>query len=326
MKQNPNNPASPELSIVVPVFREEKNILEFLGRLVPILEKTAPDYEIIFAMDPSSDRTEEVILEARADDPRVKLLTFSRRFGEPMAILAGMRHSSGRAVVVMAADLQDPPEVIPELVAKWREGYDAVLARYRNRDENLVKRVVTRLGYRAINAISDPPIPTDAVNFRLMSRRVVDEVNKLKESHGFLRGLVALVGFRQTEVVFDREARFAGASNYNRLVGSFKIALDGFVCFSNRLLTISTVSGFVIAGGSIIIGIVYAIMKLAGFPFPLGNPTIVILILFMGGIQLVTIGILGEYVGRIYEEVKERPKFILDKKVGFDLGPGAPAE
>jgi glycosyltransferase involved in cell wall biosynthesis len=161
-----------------------------------------------------------------------------------------------------------------------------------------------------------------------MSRRVVNEINRLKECHGFLRGLVALVGFRQTVVQFERPARFAGRGNYNRFLGSLRIGMNGMVSFSNYLLTLCSQMGFVIAGLSFLLGVIYAVMKLLGFPFPIGNPTIVILILFMGGIQLISVGILGEYIARIYEEVKQRPKFIIDRVVGFSpvpaghLGPG----
>jgi dolichol-phosphate mannosyltransferase len=156
-----------------------------------------------------------------------------------------------------------------------------------------------------------------------MSRRVVNEVIRLKECHGFLRGLVALVGFRQTSVLFDRPPRFSGSGNYNRFLGSLRIGLNGVVCFSSYLLTLSSTLGFVIAGVSFLLGIVYAVMKLAGAPFPMGNPTIVILILFMGGVQLISIGVLGEYVARIYDEVKQRPKFIVDRAEGFDSRPAS---
>ena len=208
------------LSIVVPVYKEEKNVPEFLGRIVPILGKITEDFEIIFAMDPSRDRTEEVILEHRQRDERVKLLKFSRRYGQPMATLAGLQYSAGEAVVVMDVDLQDPPELVLDMVAKWREGYDVVMAQRRSREgETLVKRVVAYLGYKVINRIAEVNIPPNTGDFRLMSRRVVGEVCRLKECHGFLRGLVGLVGFRQTSILFDRPPRFAGHGNYNRFLG-----------------------------------------------------------------------------------------------------------
>jgi glycosyltransferase involved in cell wall biosynthesis len=312
------------LSLVVPVYSEEKNIDEFIRRMAPILGAITEDYEIIFAMDPSPDRTEEAILEQRAKDPRIKLLKFSRRFGQPMASLAGMQYSSGEAIVVMDVDLQDPPELVREMVAKWREGYDVVLPqRTRRTGEPWVKRLVAETGYKVINKIADVRIPQNTGDFRLMSRRVVNEVVRLRESHGFLRGMVAVVGFRQYLLPFERPARFAGETHYNRFLGSLRIGFNGIFCFSTYALTLSTQLGFVIAGASFLIALAYLVMKLCGFPFPVGNPTLVILVLFLGGIQLISVGILGEYIGRIYEEVRARPKFIVDRAEGFGGNPGS---
>lgn len=308
------------LSIVVPVYKEEKNIPEFLRRIRPILSRITEDYEIVFSLDPSPDRTEDVVLEQRELDQRIKLLKFSRRFGQPMATLAGLTYSRGRAVIVMDVDLQDPPELVEQMVAKWREGYDVVLPQRRERTgEPLVKKIVAGTGYKVINKIADVRIPPNTGDFRLMSRRVVEEVVRLKESHGFLRGMVAVVGFKQCLIPFDRPARFAGETNYNRFLGSLRIGFNGIFCFSTYALTLSTMAGFAIAGASFLIGLAYLVMKLAGFPFPIGNPTIVILILFLGGIQLISVGILGEYIGRIYEEVRARPKFIVDRAEGFNV-------
>lgn len=306
------------LSVVVPVYKEEKNISEFLRRINPILARAARSHEIIFAMDPSPDRTEEVILEHREKDPSIKLLKFSRRFGQPKATLAGLQYSRGDAAVVIDVDLQDPPELIEEMISKHSQGYDVVYAQRKSRQgETLIKQFVSYLGYKMINRIAEIDIPPNTGDFRLMSRRVVEEVIRLKESHGFLRGMVAVVGFKQTSVLFERPARFAGKGNYNRFLGSLRIGMNGFVCFSNYLLTLSSMMGFCIAGISFFIAVLYLIMKLRGFPFPIGNPTIVILVLFLGGVQLISVGILGEYVGRIYDEVKQRPKFIVDRAVGF---------
>jgi glycosyltransferase involved in cell wall biosynthesis len=310
------------VSVIIPVYKEEGNIDEFVRRMVPILTAVAEDYELIFALDPSPDGTEEKILNQRLQNPRVKLLKFSRRFGQPMATLAGLRYASGDAVVVIDVDLQDPPELIVEMVQKWREGFDVVYAQRRNRDgETFLKKLVSKIGYKIINRIADVEIPPNTGDFRLLSRRVVDEINRLKECHGFFRGMVAVVGFRQTSVPFDRPARFAGKGNYNRFLGSLRIGFNGIFCFSNFALTLSTQAGFVIALTSFLVGILYAILKIFGFPFPLGNPTIVILILFLGGIQLISIGILGEYIGRIYEEVRQRPRFIIARAEGVQLDP-----
>ena len=306
------------LSVVVPVYKEEKNIPEFLRRLRPILGAVTEDYEIIFSLDPSPDRTEEVILGHRAEDPRIRLLKFSRRFGQPMATLAGLQYSSGDAVIVMDVDLQDPPELVGQMVAKWREGFDVVLPQRRERTgEPWIKKAVATTGYKVINKIADVRIPPNTGDFRLMSRRVVSEVVKLKESHGFLRGMVAVVGFRQAIIPFDRPARFSGETNYNRFLGSLRIGFNGIFCFSTYALTLSTWLGFVVSGFSFLLMAVYLFYKLMGWTIVWGNPTLVILISFLGGIQLISVGILGEYIGRIYEEVRARPKFIVEKAEGF---------
>ncbi len=307
-----------DLSIVVPVYKEERNVPEFISRLQPILEAITPDFEIIFALDPSPDRTEAVILEARARDPRVKLLRFSRRIGQPMATLGGLGHSTGDAVVVMDVDLQDPPELVTDMVAKWREGFDVVYAQRRQRTgETWIKRVVAATGYRLINKIAEVQIPPNTGDFRLMSRRVVNEINSLKETHGFLRGMVAVVGFRQTSVPFDRPPRFEGPGNYNRFFGSLRIGFNGIFCFSTYALTLSTMFGFIIAGFSFLLMLIYLFYKLMGWEILWGNPTLVILISFLGAIQLISVGILGEYIGRIYEEVRGRPKYIVERKEGL---------
>ena len=307
------------VSIVVPVYREEKSILEFLSKLRPVLSQITQDYEVIFALDPSPDRTEDVILGERLKDIRIKLLKFSRRFGQPMATLAGMQYSKGDVVVVMDVDLQDPPELIINMIAKWKEGFEVVLPQRRSRTgEPWLKKVISEFGYKVIKKIANVDIPPNTGDFRLMSRQVVNHVISLKESHGFLRGMVAVVGFEQCIIPFDRPARYAGETNYNRFIGSIKIASNGVFGFSSYALTLSTQLGFFVAFCSFCMAVVYFIMKLRGANFPLGNPTLVILVLFMGGIQLISIGILGEYIGRIYEEVRARPKYIVSRAEGFD--------
>jgi glycosyltransferase involved in cell wall biosynthesis len=308
-----------QLSIIVPVYKEEKNIPEFLRRLQPVLAAVTPDYELIFALDPSPDRSEQVILEHRSADERIKLLKFSRRFGQPMATLAGMEYSRGEAVIVMDVDMQDPPELVGEMVAKWREGYEVVLPQRRQRTgEPWLKQVVSAVGYRVINKIADVQIPPNTGDFRLMSRRVVNEVVRLKETHGFLRGMVAVVGFRQCIIPFDRPPRHAGATHYNRFLGSLRIGFNGIFCFSTYALQLSTMLGFLIAGFSFLLMTIYLFYKFMGWQILWGNPTLVILISFLGGIQLISVGILGEYIGRIYEEVRGRPRYIVDRSAGFE--------
>ena len=300
------------ISLVVPVYKEADNIPEFLRQVQAILSSLTEDYVIIFSMDPSPDRTEEVILAHRAQDERIKLLKFSRRFGQPMASLAGLEYSRGDAVIVMDVDLQDPPELIGAMIAKWREGYDVVLPQRRARTgEPWIKKLIAATGYKIINKIADVRIPPNTGDFRLMARRVVQELVRLKESHGFLRGMVAVVGFKQALIPFDRPARFAGETNYNRFLGSLRIGFNGIFCFSTYALTLSTIMGFIIAGGSFLIMAVYLFYKLMGWPIVWGNPTLVILISFLGGILLISVGILGEYIGRIYQQVRQRPRYVV---------------
>jgi polyisoprenyl-phosphate glycosyltransferase len=311
----PGEGGRPDISIIVPVYREERSIKLFLQRVEPILE-TVGSYEILFCYDPSPDRTKELILEEILRNPRIRLLSFSRRFGQPAAIMAGLHHCVGNSCVILDVDLQDPPELIPELHRKLREGYDVVLARRRKRsqDEPLVRKLMSFVGYRVINALSDVEIPKDTGEFRIMNRRVIDELCRLKEGHGFLRGLVAFVGFNQTFIDFDRQARAVGDTNYPRYFGSIRIGLNGIIGFSTALLTGTLFAGLAIAATALLVGVYVAVMKLGfGEDYPLGFPTITLLIALLGGMQLVAIGILGEYVGRVYDEVKGRPTYIVDR-------------
>jgi polyisoprenyl-phosphate glycosyltransferase len=309
------------LSVVIPAYKEEANIDRVYERLRGVLDGLGMDWEVIFSVDPSPDRTEELILALRERDPRVKMLRFSRRFGQPMATLAGLDAAGGDATVVIDCDLQDPPELIPELVARWRDGFDVVYAQRRTRaGETLPKRIVARLGYKIINRIAEVDIPPNTGDFRLMSRRVVDNVVALKEHHGFLRGLVGLVGFRQTSVLYDREARAAGTSKYSQVFGSLAIGINGLVGFSRYPLQLISLVGIMFSVLAFIVAVLYLGLKLSGVAFPIGNPTIVIVIAFFSGIQLLSLGVMGEYVGRIYDEVRQRPKFIIESRHGFDEG------
>jgi polyisoprenyl-phosphate glycosyltransferase len=304
-----------DISVIVPVYREEKSIRPFLKRVEPILNAIG-SYEILFCYDPSPDRTKEVILEEILRNPCIRLLSFSRRFGQPAAVMAGLHHCIGKSCVVLDVDLQDPPELITELHRKLVDGYDVVLAKRRKRSEGepLIRRLMSFVGYRVINALSDVEIPKDTGEFRIMNRRVIDELCRLKESHGFLRGLVAFVGFNQTSVEFDRQERLAGDSNYPRYFGSIRIGLNGIVGFSTALLTGTLFAGLAIAATALLVGVYVTVMKLFfGEDYPLGFPTITLLIALLGGMQLVAIGILGEYVGRVYDEVKGRPAYIVDR-------------
>jgi polyisoprenyl-phosphate glycosyltransferase len=307
------------ISIVVPAYNEEDNVERAYERLAKVLSELDLGWELIFSVDPSRDRTEELVLGLRKRDSRVKMLRFSRRFGQPMATLAGMEAAGGDAVVVIDCDLQDPPELIPELVAGWREGYDVVYAQRRTRaGETLPKRIVAALGYRLISRIAEVEIPPNTGDFRLMSRRVVDNVIALKESHGFLRGLVGLVGFRQTSVPYDRDPRVAGKSKYSPLFGSVLIGLNGVIGFSRYPLQVSSFLGVALSGFAFLLAIVYLGLKLGGVDFSIGNPTIVIVVSFFSGLQLLSLGVMGEYVGRSYEEIRDRPKYIVESRYGWE--------
>lgn len=305
----------PLISVVVPVYKEERNIRPFLARAVPVLQRLG-SYEIIFALDPSpSDATERVIREEAARNPSIGLLVFSRRFGQPAATMAGILNCSGQWCAVIDVDLQDPPEMIETLWRKAQEGFDVVTGRRATREgETLVKRIVARVGYRFINVIAEVPIPPNTGDFRVMSRRVIEELRGLSETHGFLRGLVALVGFNQAEVLYDRDARHAGAGNYNRYLGSLKIAFNGIFGFSTVPLQLMMWTGFALAlFSALAIAVVVVLKIIHGDQYPMGLPTVTISVLFIGGVQLAAVGVLGEYIGRIYDEVRRRPLFIVDR-------------
>jgi glycosyltransferase involved in cell wall biosynthesis len=307
------------LSIVIPTFNEESNVDRVYLRLATVLTGLAVDWELIFSVDPSTDRTEDLIMGLRTRDPRVKMLRFSRRFGQPMATLAGMEAAGGDAVVVIDCDLQDPPELIGEMVERWREGYDVVYAQRRTRaGETLPKRIVSAVGYRVIARISDVEIPPNTGDFRLMSRRVVDNVLALSETHGFLRGLVGFVGFPQTSVPYDRDPRTTGSSKYNRFWGSLAIGFNGIVGFSRYPLQLSSIIGIVFSLFAFVFALSYLALKLLGVPFPVGNPTVVIVVSFFSGIQLLSLGVMGEYVGRIYDESRQRPRYIVESRHGWE--------
>jgi polyisoprenyl-phosphate glycosyltransferase len=318
------------ISVVVPVYKEANNIGPFLERMRPVLERIGP-YEILFCLDPSPDDTEGVIRRAIDSDHRVGLLTFSRRFGQPAATMAGILNCRGAYCAVIDVDLQDPPELIEEMYRRAQQGFEVVYARRRTRDgETLVKKIVSEVGYKVINLIANVEIPRNTGDFRVMSRRVVEELRFLPEGHGFLRGLVALVGFRQAYVEYDRSARHSGTGNYNRLLGSLKIGFNGLIGFSSHPLSMLLLSGSIIAGLSFVLAVAMVLIKLFGDrDYPVGIPTLTVLVLFMGGIQLIGIGVLGEYIGRIYDEVRRRPMYVVDNAVNVELrdrrGPGTGA-
>lgn len=304
---------NPEISIIVPVYKEASNIKPFLERIEPVLNKICSDYEILFCLDPSPDETEQVIRQEINRNPAIKLVVFTRRFGQPAATLAGLHLSCGKNCVVIDVDLQDPPELIPKLYSKVKEGYEVVYAKRKSRKgETIVKRLISYLGYSLINKLSDVSIPRNTGDFRMMTRRVVDEVKKLCETHGFLRGLIAYVGYKQTYIEYDRDERLAGKGNYNRFTGSLKIGLNGLISFSSKPLQLMSVMGAFLALFSFLLGGWYVFQKLYGIDISPGLSTTVLVVTFFSGMQLLCLGLMGEYIGRIYDEVKRRPMFIVD--------------
>jgi polyisoprenyl-phosphate glycosyltransferase len=312
------DPTVPDVSVVVPVYMEEVSIRPFLQRIEATLAKEALKYEIIFCLDPCRDSTEQVILEEITRNQNIKLTVFSRRFGQPAATMAGIFLSSGQTCVVIDVDLQDPPELIGDMYRKLQEGFDVIYARRRSRKgETLAKRFISFVGYKVIASLSEIEIPLDAGDFRIMTRRVIEELRRLNESHGFLRGLVAYVGFAQSFVEYDRDERLDGKGKYNPYTGSFKIGFNGIIGFSSRPLQIMAIAGAVIASFSFLLGFWYLVQKLVGIQVALGLPTTVLVVTFFAGVQLLCLGLIGEYIGRIYDEVKRRPMYIIDKQINF---------
>jgi len=309
-----------EYSVVVPVYNEQQTLPELLSRLGAVMRPLG-DYELIFVDDGSTDGTLEILRRSVSSDPRVRVLSFSRNFGHQTAITAGLHRAGGRAVVVMDGDLQDPPEVIPEMARKWKEGFEVVYAVRRTRKGNPLKRAAYAVFYRLLARLSDIKIPLDAGDFGLMDRRVVDQINAMPERTRFVRGLRSWVGFRQAPVVYDRQERFAGRPKYT-LRKLVKLGLDGMFSFSAVPLRAATALGFVVS----ILALLYILKILYWYFFYppeevarlKGWATTVTAILFLGGVQLIAIGVLGEYMGRIYEEVKQRPHYIFKEEIGFD--------
>ncbi len=304
-----------ELSVVVPVFNEQENIPELYRRLVAVLEPSVTSFEIVFVDDGSRDATWMLVQELAAADGRVRGLRFSRNFGHQMAFAAGLDHARGTAVVIMDADLQDPPEVVPDLLARWREGYEVVYAVRRARHgESAFKLFTAKLFYRLLKRITPVDIPLDTGDFRLMDRRAVEAFRRLGERHRFTRGLVAWLGFRQTGVLYDRAARHAGDTKYP-LRKMIRFAVDAITSFSQVPLQLATWVGFVVSTLAFAYIIVVLSLKVVGISWP-GYTSLMAAILFLGGVQLVMIGLLGEYLGRVYDEVKHRPLYLIQDEVG----------
>jgi dolichol-phosphate mannosyltransferase len=307
-----------QFSIVVPVYNEAEVLQALYNRLTPVMAGLGESYEIIFVNDGSTDESPLLLQGLQGTDKHLKVLSLSRNFGHQIAITAGLDHSSGQAVVVMDADLQDPPEVIPRLVDQWRKGYDLVSAvREKRRGEGLFKRATAALFYRLLRHLTVTEIALDTGDFRLMSRKAVETLKGIRERSRFLRGLSGWIGFRQTSVSFVRDVRQAGETKYP-LKKMVRFALNGIMSFSSVPLQLASYLGFLVSSVSFFY-MVYAIgLKLFTDRVVLGWASVMVAVLFLGGVQLVSLGIIGEYIGRIYDEVKQRPLYIVDEARGFD--------
>jgi dolichol-phosphate mannosyltransferase len=302
------------LSVIVPVLNEEDNIPELVRRLKAALDDGLP-FEIIFVDDGSTDRTWRLLKSLHAEDPRLKSIRLARTFGHQAAISAGLRAATGDAVVVMDGDLQDAPEVVPEFVKRWLDGDDVVYAIRQSRQASWPKRVAYRVFYRLLARISAIDLPLDSGDFSLMDRRVVDVLNAMPERPRFVRGMRGWAGFRQSGVPCDRGDRFAGRTKhtYRMLV---RLALDGFFGFSNKPLQLASALGIAVSGVSFALALTLALLNIvAGVPLH-GTTALLVALLFLGGVQLICLGILGEYIGRIYDEVRARPPFVVAAIVG----------
>jgi dolichol-phosphate mannosyltransferase len=301
----------PRFSVVAPVFNEEEGLPEFHRRLSAVLDGLDGPAEIVLVFDGSRDRSPEVGAALREQDPRIKIIRFSRNFGHQIAITAGIDYAEGDAVIIIDSDLQDPPEVIPDLIAKWKEGYEVVYAqRAQRHGETFFKLFTAKMFYRIIRRLASIEIPEDTGDFRLIDRKVVLALREIREHHRFMRGLSVWVGFRQTGIRYVRHERFAGATQYP-LRRMIKFAGDAITGFSYVPLQIATTLGFWVSGVALVaIPIVAVLRWVFREDFFFGQATTLIAVLFLGGVQLISLGILGEYLGRIYDEVKRRPLYL----------------
>jgi dolichol-phosphate mannosyltransferase len=302
------------ISVVVPFYNEEGNVPEMIRRTAGVLDRVAlargDEYEIVAVNDGSRDGTLNALRAAQREQPRLVVVDLSRNFGHQIAATAGMETARGDAVVLMDGDLQDPPELIERMLATWREGFDVVYATRRaRRGESGFKLLTAGVFYRVIRRLTNVDIPVDTGDFRLMSRRVVDALGQTRERHRFLRGLVSWVGFKQTGIEYDRDARFSGSTKYP-LSKMMRFAFDGITSFSEIPLRFATYLGFVVSAFAFVYTAIVIALKFLGQNEP-GYTSMMVAILFLGGVQLIFIGILGEYVGRIYDQIKGRPLYLV---------------
>lgn len=301
------------ISVIVPSFNEGNNVSVIYNRLKASIQSISDDFEIIFINDGSRDNTLEEIKQLSRNDPRVKFISFSRNFGHQVAVSAGIDFSTGKSVVIIDGDLQDPPELIPELYKKYKEGFKVVYAKRRSRKgEGIMKKVTAKLFYRLLAKITSFYIPLDTGDFRLMDRLVVDQLKNMPEYNKFLRGQIAWIGFSQTFIEYDRDPRMHGETKYT-MKKMLKFALDGITSFSNFPLKLASFIGFIVSGVAFLTIIWALYSRFVLHQTITGWTSLIISVLFLGGIQLLTIGVIGEYIGRINIDIKKRPLYIVEE-------------
>ena len=308
----------PLLSVVVPIYNEEQVIEALHSRLLQVLAPAVPSFEIVFVNDGSRDKSAAMLDAICKSDPRFKALHFSRNFGHQAAVTAGLHSVTGNAIVVIDADLQDPPELINDMLAKWREGFDVVYAqKERRKGIGPIKRMSYYLYYRILGGLTDVEVPPDTGDFCLMDRKIVDLLNAMPERNRYVRGLRAWLGFRQTAILFERPARFAGETKYSfrRMVG---LGIDGILSLSKAPLRLAMYFGFLASAFSFALLVFFIFERLlGGGNLARGWASTIVVILFLGGVQLICLGVIGEFIGRIYDEVKQRPLYIVGRSTGF---------
>ncbi len=307
------------VSVIIPCYNEELVIQESYKRLTSVMGGLEHTYELIFINDGSRDKTYEILHQLSQEDEKVKVLNFSRNFGHQCAVTAGINHCNGDAAVIIDSDLQDPPEVIVEMLKIMEEQQANVVygVRKKRKGENWFKLVTAKYFYRFLNNLSDVKFPVDTGDFRLIDRKIIDIFNRMEEKNKYIRGIISWMGYKQLPCYYDRDERFAGETKYP-LKKMLKFAMIGVFYFSKKPLKIATFTGFI----SVLIGVLYGIVALITkliYPYSLvtGWTTLIILIIFFGGVQLITIGVLGQYIGNLFDEAKDRPEYIVDEKINF---------